>query len=133
MPELRHWRTYEVIESIATFDANGEGPTVTSLLLTANTHASELYPETRVGVAIGGIGSLALTVDQVDALCAQLQRARYDVRTGGIPVTIATGDEGECESCSQPIRAGELVQVCGGDDDRMVIHAARCPRGRSDA
>ena len=133
MPELRHWRTYEVIENIATFDASGEGPTVTSLQLTANTHASELYPDTRIGIAIGGLGSLALTIDQLDTLCAQLQRAKYDVHTGGVPVTTATGDEGRCESCSLPIQAGELVQTWGDEEeDRVVVHAGRCPKERAD-
>jgi len=133
MPELKHWRTYEVIESIATFDASGEGPTVTSLQLTANTHASDLYPETRIGVAIGGLGSIALTVDQAEAVCAQLQRAKYDIRTGGIPVATARGGEGRCDSCSQPIQAGELVHLSDDHDgERLVVHAGRCPRGRSD-
>jgi hypothetical protein len=43
------------------------------------------------------------------------------------------GDEGRCESCSQPIQAGELVQTCGDDEeDRVVVHAGRCPRERRD-
>ena len=82
-------------------------------------------------MAIGGLGSLALTIPQVDALCAQLQRAKYDVHTGGIPVTTAIGNEGRCDACSQPIEAGELVQACGDDsEDRVVVHAGRCPRER---
>ncbi|HEY6179338.1 MAG TPA: hypothetical protein VIX73_33015, partial [Kofleriaceae bacterium] len=125
-------------------DASGEGPTVTTLQLTANTHASELYPDTRIGIAIGGLGSLALTIAQLDTLCAQLQRAKYDVHTGGVPVTTATGDEGRCESCSLPIQAGELVQTwatrrktaswCTPDDARRSApmsdrkRAARLPR-----
>jgi hypothetical protein len=134
MPELKRWRVYPPVEGITTFDANGEGPTVTSLQLTANTHASEFYPDTRVGLAIGGMGSLALTIPQVDALCAQLQRAKYDVHTGGVPVTMATGNEGRCDSCSQPIQAGDLVHAWGDDhdDDRVVVHAGRCPRERGD-
>jgi hypothetical protein len=133
MPELKRWRVYEPLEGIATFNAAGDGPTVTSLQLTANTHASDLHPETRIGVAIGGLGSFALTVDQAEALCAQLQRAKYDIRTGGIPVATARGGEGRCHSCSQPIQAGELVHMSDDHDgDRLVVHAGRCPRGGSD-
>src|SRR5262249_25796031 len=134
MSELKRWRGHAALANITTVDAAGDGPTVTSLQLTAKTHASEVHPETPIGLAIGGMGSVALTIDQLDALCAQLQRAKHDVRTGGIPVTTAIGNEGRCDSCSQPIQAGELVQT-GGDDeeDRVVVHAGRCPKEQGDA
>src|SRR5262245_4094792 len=122
MPELKHWKIYEPIEDINAFDAASVGPSVTTLQVTANTHASELYPDTRVGVVIGGLGSFALTLAQSATVRGQLERAERDVRAG-LPARLATGAEGRCESCSQRIRAGERVIV----EDDAVLHAEPCP------
>ena len=125
--KLPHWKNYAPIEGVTTFDAGATAPVVGKLQVIANTHTSDAYPEARVGLVIAGLGSVMLTAEQSAALRGHLERAERDVRTGGPTATVATGTEGRCESCSQPIRAGELVYAYEGDDDAVTVHAGPCP------
>ncbi|TMQ13032.1 MAG: hypothetical protein E6J90_16740 [Deltaproteobacteria bacterium] len=122
-----HWKNYEPIHGVTAFDAGAAGPVVRDLQVIANTHASDAYPEARVGLVIAGVGSVMLTAEQSAALRGHLERAERAVRRGGPPVTVATGAEGHCENCALPIQVGELVYVYEGDDDGVTVHAGPCP------
>jgi hypothetical protein len=125
--KLPHWKNYEPLHGLIAFDATSAGPAVRDLQVIANTHAGDAYPEARIGLVIAGLGSVMLTAEQSAALRGHLERAERDVRVGGPPITVATGAEGHCENCAQPLRAGELVYVYEGDDDGVAVHAGPCP------
>lgn len=126
MSKLDHWKVYEPIEDVSTWEASGAGPVVRRLNITANTHTSRLYPESRIALGVVGIGSLAVTPAQSAALRAQLERAERDIHAAQPPLT-ATGTEGRCESCSRPVRAGEQIVIEDvGTEDQVVLHAGPC-------
>lgn len=128
-----HWKNYEPIERTLQFDERGAGPIVDVVQVTANTHPSDAYPEQRIQVRTGTLACAGLTVEQSATLRAQLERAERDVRTAmRQPALAATGAEGRCESCSQPVRAGEPIVIDDADtEDRVVLHAGPCPAERS--
>lgn len=125
--KLDHWRVYEPIEDVTTFEATGDGPVLRRLNITANTHRSALYPECRIALGMVGIGALSFTPEQSATLRAQLARAERDIGAAR-PALTATGDEGRCESCSLPVLAGEPIAIHDeGTEDRVVLHAGPCP------
>jgi hypothetical protein len=124
--KLDHWKNYAPIADVTTFDANAAGPVIADLQVIANTHASDVYPDARIGVVITGLGSAMLTPEQSATLRVALERAEHDVRAGGSRMSTATGTEGRCEGCRQPVRAGELVHVIDDGGENVVIHAGAC-------
>jgi hypothetical protein len=131
--KLDHWKNYAPITRVTTFDANAAGPITTDLQVISNTHASDAYPDARIGLVVTGLGSVMLTPGQSSVLRAHLERAERDARAGGPMTTAATGGEGRCESCSGPIAAGELVHVIDdGAGECIVVHAGLCRGERRD-
>lgn len=126
--KLNHWKNYESITGITTFDDGEACPTITDLQVIANMHTSDTYPDPRIAIVIDGLGSVGLTAKQSVALRGRLERAERDVRSDSQPPVTAIGTEGRCEGCSRRITAGELVQVVDdGGGERVVVHAGRCP------
>lgn len=126
--KVDHWKNYAPITDVTTFDANAAGPATTDLQVIANMHASDAYPDARIGVVVAGVGSAMLTPQQSAALRADLERAERDVRAGGPRMCAATGTEGSCEGCGLPVEAGELVHVIDDGDANVVVHAGVCGR-----
>lgn len=132
MGNFDHWRNYEMIDRVATLDANNAGPDMAAMQVIANTHPSSAYPEYRIVIVIGELGSVMLTPAQSAELRAHLERAEADVALGAggaaepddataaPPVTAATG-----ELCSRVIAAGEFVHEC----EDATVHAGTCPGG----
>jgi hypothetical protein len=122
-----HWRIYTPIDDVTTFGAAGDGPVTRRLNITANAHLSQLYPERRIALGVVGIGLVSLTPEQSADLRVQLERAERDIGAAAAPLT-ATGTEGRCESCSAEVRGGEPIVVEDeGTEDRVVLHAGKCP------
>ena len=71
-----YWRNYESILDVAIFDVEATSQRVVQLDTTAKTDGVELNAP--VGIVIGGVCSLALTIEQVDALIDRLSAARRD-------------------------------------------------------
>lgn len=121
---LTHWRNYE-LENVVTFDKTGAGPTIDRLMVIANVSPAQAYPPCRIIIGALGLGSVSLTAEQSAELRELLARAEDDVSLSvpevTPPATAATGAEGRCESCSQPIRAGELVHAY----EDATVHAGR--------
>jgi hypothetical protein len=126
-----HWRSYEPIDDVVAFDADGVGPHIERLQVTANIHPNENYPSCRIAIHIGRLCSPSLTLAQSAELRSRLLAAENDVRAAlPTPAITATGTEGRCECCSQPVRAGERIVVEDEDtEDRVVLHAGPCPAG----
>lgn len=78
--DLDHWTSYEPIEGVAGFDALGDGPSFERLQVTANCSTSPDYPECRIAIHLGRLGSGALTIEQSAELRRQLEHAESDVR-----------------------------------------------------
>jgi hypothetical protein len=126
--KLNHWKNYEPITGVTAFDPDDAGPAIADLQVIANTHASDTYPDARIALVIGGLGTVGLTSKQSTKLRAYLERAECDARVGAPVPATATGTEGRCEGCSRLITAGELVHVVDdGGGERVVVHAGRCP------
>ena len=125
---FNHWKIYEPIHGVTTFDRDNAGPTITDLEVIANTHASDTYPDARIAIVIGGLGSVGLTAKQSAALRTQLERAERDARAEAQRPVTAAGNEGRCEACSRQVRASELVHVIhDGAGEFVVVHAGPCP------
>lgn len=56
--EASHWKIYESINGVTTFDGDSAGPTFADVEVIANTHASDAYPDARIAILIGGLGSI---------------------------------------------------------------------------
>jgi hypothetical protein len=120
--KLDHWKNYAPIAGVAAFDAKAVGPVSTDVQIIANTHASDAYPDARIGFVITGLGSVMLTAEHSADLRAHLERAERDIRAGGPRVSSASGAEGCCERCSRPIRIGELIYAY----EDVSVHAGPC-------
>ena len=96
--KLDHWKNYEPIESVTTFDANSAGPTLTNLQVIANAHASDAYPEARIGFVIANLGSVMLTLEQSAAL-----RGHLAARIGAAVVA-------DHDLAGEAVRLGQRVQ-----------------------
>ena len=112
---------YMPIIEVSTYNESSARAESATLLLTVK--AGVAAP---IRLEIVGLGDVVFTREQSAELRAQLKRAEIDLRTGALPATVATGTEGLCESCSRPIRAGELVVVDDQPGDRVVVHTAPC-------
>jgi hypothetical protein len=77
---MTHWKNYEPIEQTLQFDARGAGPFLDRVQVTANVHESTAYPEQRIQLHTGLLGSAGITLEQSAALRALLERAESDVR-----------------------------------------------------
>jgi hypothetical protein len=126
---VSNWKLYEPLTDVAVYHNENPGDrsiTVMAKLIGAGT-------TTPLRVWIDGVCTLELTVEQSASLRAKLELAEADLTlVAGMHPTTATDDEGRCESCSRPVRAGERVIVEDeGTEDRVVLHA-ECPaQGRN--
>lgn len=75
-----HWKNYEPIEGVVSFDAHGWGPSFERLQIVANCSPSSHYSDCRIGVHLGRLASGSLTIEQSAELRRQLERAESDVR-----------------------------------------------------
>jgi hypothetical protein len=87
-----HWRVYESISDVSTFDANNAGPTQAAMQVIANVAEQTTYPEARIGVLVNGLGSVCVTVEQSAVLRAQLEQAERDV-VAGRPAAAVSDEE----------------------------------------
>lgn len=126
MNTLDHWKNYEPIADVASHDAQGAGPLARTLRVTAHVAGTDLTAP--VGLAIDGLGELALTRAQLSALRRVLARAEIDLRAAGQPPVTATRTEGRCEVCSRRIFAGDVMYVIDdGGGETVRVHAGPCP------
>jgi hypothetical protein len=126
MNTLDHWKNYEPIPDVASRDAQGAGPIARTLRVTAHVAGTDLAAP--VGLAIDGLGELALTRAQLSALRRVLARAELDLRAAAQPPVTATRTEGRCEVCSRLILAGDLMYVIDdGGGETVRVHAEPCP------
>lgn len=76
-----HWRTYEPLLGVAAYDTSFPVLCRTARVdVTAKIAGAEI--DTPVGIVVEGICSLALTIEQLDALMERLSQARADVVRG---------------------------------------------------
>jgi hypothetical protein len=126
MTTLDHWKNYEPITDVASHDAHGAGPIARTLQVTAHIAGSDLVAQ--LGLAIDGLGQLALTRAQLSALRRVLARAEFDLRAVAQPPVAATRTEGRCEICSRLILAGDLMCVIDdGGGEQVRVHTEPCP------
>lgn len=122
MPRFDHWKNYEPIEHTPQFDADGSGPYINVVRVSANCGTSEHYPEARIQIRTGSLAAAGLTVEQSARLRELLERAELDVKMRGATETVA--DEPRlCAWCQRAIAVGELMRAGGG----LVEHAGDCP------
>lgn len=126
---MSHWKVYEPINEVVGFNEHGAGPHIGPISVTANCSPDPAYPECRIAVNVGSLASAALTLEQSAQLRAILEGAERDVRSGGMPIRVAT-EPARCESCSQPIRPGDAV--VDDEIEGVVVHAGPCPEERGD-
>lgn len=101
--------------------------------VTANCSPSTRHPDARITLHFGDLASAALTIEQLDSLADQLQRARADVvslvpslHPVAEPVpsaTVAALIGSRCASCGETIRLGAPVHVYGEE----MVHVGPCP------
>ncbi len=129
---MNHWRIYPPPIAVAVTPHGDAFPRETTLHVFA-----DVGDEPEVGFDIDGVclvsiklgDARTLRLDRLDDAIAQFQAVRTDlIAAARRAPLLATGTEGRCESCSLPVRAGEAIVVEDeGGEDRVVLHAGRCP------
>jgi hypothetical protein len=125
--KLDHWKNYEPIEGVTVSDRSGAWPFDREVHVLAKVGGTDVERPARV--MVDGVCTLDLTTAQLAALRRALARAELDLRGAGVQApTLAIGNEGRCESCSLPVKAGDLVHIVDdGGGERVVVHAGPCP------
>lgn len=124
-----HWKNYPPIEGVTVSDMTYAWPVEREIHVLAQVGGAEVGRPARI--VVEGVCALDLTRAQLADLRIALALAEDELRAPAppaAPAVTAIGAEGRCESCSRPVRAGELICIEDeGTEDRVVLHAGPCP------